>query len=175
MDQLAGPIGLALLDATLICYTVSGVAISGVAIARPPEQTLRAIGRSVPWFMAAGVLNGGALLLMNHALNRGRVGIVAPIVALYDSLPRTARAHHGYPAARAAGGGSVSREPAQSGGGKAPRGAPAVRSGFPRQHAPARSLMLSCGRYRILIVKASTGGRATRDYPRPARGLMRYQ
>lgn len=33
--------------------------------------------------MAAGVLNGGALLLMNHALNRGRVGIVAPIVALY--------------------------------------------------------------------------------------------
>lgn len=69
--------------ATLMCYTVSGVAIWSAAIVRPPGQSLRAVARSVPWFMAAGALNSGALLLLNHALNHGRVGIVAPIVALY--------------------------------------------------------------------------------------------
>lgn len=69
--------------ATLMCYTVSGFALWGAAIARPPAQSLRSVARAIPWFMAAGALNSAALLLLNHALNRGRVGIVAPIVALY--------------------------------------------------------------------------------------------
>jgi uncharacterized membrane protein len=33
--------------------------------------------------MAAGVLNGSALLLLYHALHVGRVSVVAPLVALY--------------------------------------------------------------------------------------------
>ena len=87
LAQALTKLGLALwpnpFAATLMCYTVSGVLIWGTAIARPPGQSLRSVARSVPWFMAAGALNSGALLLLNHALNQGRVGIVAPIVALY--------------------------------------------------------------------------------------------
>ncbi len=87
LAQTLTKLGLALwpnpFAATLMCYTVSGVAIWGAAIARPPEQTLRSVARGVPWFVAAGVLNSCALLALNHALNLGRVGIVAPIVALY--------------------------------------------------------------------------------------------
>jgi drug/metabolite transporter (DMT)-like permease len=35
------------------------------------------------WFMAVGILNGGAVLLMYHALNLGTVSAVSPIVATY--------------------------------------------------------------------------------------------
>jgi drug/metabolite transporter (DMT)-like permease len=87
LAQTLTKLGLALwaspFAATLTCYTVSGVAIWGVAAARPPRQPLRSIACGIPWFMAAGVLNGCALLFTNHALNQGRVGIVAPLVALY--------------------------------------------------------------------------------------------
>lgn len=69
--------------ATLIGYTVSGAAIWSLRIARREESPARPIAWGFAWFVAAGVLNGGAVLLMYHALRNGRVGIVAPIVALY--------------------------------------------------------------------------------------------
>ena len=70
--------------AALIGYTVSGLGIWGITLARAgsgaPERFTRA---AVPWFMAAGVLNGCALLFLYHALHVGRVSVVAPLVALY--------------------------------------------------------------------------------------------
>ena len=70
--------------ATLIGYTVSGVAIWGVTLAQGPGvQSKRVPRHAVPWFMAAGILNGCALLLLYHALHVGRVSVVAPLVALY--------------------------------------------------------------------------------------------
>jgi drug/metabolite transporter (DMT)-like permease len=68
--------------ASLIGYTVSGAAIWTVG----PRQTSRdsRVNRSaIPWFMAAGVLNGCAVLLLYEALRTGRVSVVAPLVALY--------------------------------------------------------------------------------------------
>ncbi len=70
--------------AALIGYTVSATGIWGIMLARgrsgAPDRFTRA---AVPWFMAAGILNGCALLLLYHALHVGRVSIVAPLVALY--------------------------------------------------------------------------------------------
>jgi drug/metabolite transporter (DMT)-like permease len=70
--------------ATLIGYTVSGAAIWGATLAQGPgAQSKRVPRHAVPWFMAAGILNGCALLLLYHALHVGRVSVVAPLVALY--------------------------------------------------------------------------------------------
>ena len=70
--------------ATLIGYTVSGALIWGVAATRRRDaESTRVPRHAVPWFMAAGVLNGTALLLLYHALHVGRVSVVAPLVALY--------------------------------------------------------------------------------------------
>ena len=70
--------------ATLISYSVSGAGIWGaaLALARPasPQRFQKA---ALPWFMAAGILNGCAVLLLYHALHTGRVAVVAPLVALY--------------------------------------------------------------------------------------------
>jgi drug/metabolite transporter (DMT)-like permease len=68
--------------ATLICYGVSTAAIWSV----PHTSTRGPPGRwglAFPWFATAGTLNGVGLLLLNHALQTGRLSIVAPIVALY--------------------------------------------------------------------------------------------
>lgn len=70
--------------ATLISYTVSGAAIWGgaaVLAARTPSQRSQRI--AIAWFMAAGILNGCAVLLLYQALRSGRVAVVAPLVALY--------------------------------------------------------------------------------------------
>ena len=72
--------------ATLIGYTVSGAAIWGVTLALPRGQPRRFQRKAIPWFMAAGVLNACAVLLLYHALRAGRVSVVAPIVALYPLL-----------------------------------------------------------------------------------------
>ncbi|MGZ5095822.1 MAG: EamA family transporter [Burkholderiales bacterium] len=87
LAQTLSKAGLALwpspFAASLIGYTVSGAAIwtAGLAIGESePRQFRRA---AIPWFMAAGVLNGAAVLLLYHALQTGRVGIVAPLAALY--------------------------------------------------------------------------------------------
>ena len=70
--------------ATLISYTVSGAAIWGVTAARPgAEDAYRIRPGGVPWFMAAGILNAVAVLLLYRALHTGRVSVVAPLVALY--------------------------------------------------------------------------------------------
>lgn len=68
--------------AGLIGYVVStGVVLGANRIARegPPRRTRTAIA----WFMATGVLNGGAVLLLYAALSAAPVSLVAPIVAGY--------------------------------------------------------------------------------------------
>lgn len=70
--------------ATLISYTVSGVGIWGTAIVLPLQPSSQRFQKAaLPWFMAAGILNGCAVLLLYHALHIGRVAVVAPLVALY--------------------------------------------------------------------------------------------
>ena len=88
LAQTLGKIGLALwpsaFAATLISYTVSGAGIWAVTAARAPEpQSRQSLRAGMPWFMAGGVLNGCAVLLLYHALHVGRVSVVAPLVALY--------------------------------------------------------------------------------------------
>jgi len=67
--------------ATLIGYTVSGVGIWALPGRSAGAQRFRPA--ALPWFMAAGILNGCALLLLYSALQSGRVAVVAPLVALY--------------------------------------------------------------------------------------------
>ncbi len=86
--QVLSKLGLALwpspFAATLISYTVSAAGIWGASVALPERRQTRRLGRAAfPWFMAAGVLNGCAVLLLYHALHIGRVSVVAPLVALY--------------------------------------------------------------------------------------------
>jgi drug/metabolite transporter (DMT)-like permease len=70
--------------ATLISYTVSGVGIWGTAVVLPLQPSSQRFQKAaLPWFMAAGILNGCAVLLLYHALHIGRVAVVAPLVALY--------------------------------------------------------------------------------------------
>lgn len=69
--------------ATLVCYTVSSAAIWGMRAVRREPFAVNVMAPGAKWFMAAGALNGAALLLMNHALQAGRVGVVAPVIALY--------------------------------------------------------------------------------------------
>ena len=88
LAQILSKLGLNLwpspFAATLISYTVSGAAIWGVTLARPgAEESYRLAARGVPWFMAAGILNALAVLLLYRALQTGRVSVVAPLVALY--------------------------------------------------------------------------------------------
>jgi drug/metabolite transporter (DMT)-like permease len=88
LAQVLSKVGLLLWPsayaATLISYTVSGAAIWGgaaVLAGRIPPQRSQRI--AIPWFMAAGVLNGCAVLLLYQALHIGSVAVVAPLVALY--------------------------------------------------------------------------------------------
>jgi drug/metabolite transporter (DMT)-like permease len=69
--------------ATLISYTVSGAGIWGATLVLPRGEPQRLRAAALPWFMAAGILNGCAVLLLYHALHIGRVAVVAPLVALY--------------------------------------------------------------------------------------------
>jgi uncharacterized membrane protein len=86
LAQTLGKLGLGLWPspyaASLMGYTVSGAAIWSIRLPLPERRTPfhRA---ALPWFMAAGVLNGSAVLLLYHALQIGRVSVVAPLVALY--------------------------------------------------------------------------------------------
>lgn len=68
--------------ATLIGYSVSAAAIWGVPQRRDRGPAVRLLA-AFPWFAAAGALNGSALLLLNYALQSGRVSVVAPLAALY--------------------------------------------------------------------------------------------
>ncbi len=87
LAQTLGKLGLALwpspFAAAFIGYTVSGAAIWAIPHRASDDSKPRLRAAAIPWFAAAGVLNGAALLLLYHALHTGRVSVVAPLVALY--------------------------------------------------------------------------------------------
>ncbi len=68
--------------ATFIGYTVSAAAIWTVPY-RSEHGSAARVRAAFPWFAAAGALNGSGLLLLNHALQTGRLSVVAPLAALY--------------------------------------------------------------------------------------------
>lgn len=72
--------------ATFIGYTVSSAVIWSIRIARGERANVGVTQPGAKWFIAAGLLNGIALLLMNQALHLGRVGVVAPVIALYPLI-----------------------------------------------------------------------------------------
>jgi drug/metabolite transporter (DMT)-like permease len=68
--------------ASLIGYAVSSATVTAADRLRrraPAPRTRAALG----WFMATGVLNGGAVLSMYAALDAAPVSLVAPVVAGY--------------------------------------------------------------------------------------------
>ena len=68
--------------AALVGYTVSSAAVWTAALAqRGARPVYRA--RGVAWFAATGALNGGAVLALYSALERGPVVLVSPIAATY--------------------------------------------------------------------------------------------
>lgn len=81
--QVAAKAGLALwpspFAASLIGYSVSTVTVTLAARGRPRLRERRAL----LWFMATGLLNGLAVLLMYAALSAAPVALVAPLVAGY--------------------------------------------------------------------------------------------
>ena len=63
---------------------MSGAGIWGYTLARPgKDDGYRLRPGGAKWFMAAGVLNALAVLLLYQALHTGQVSVVAPLVALY--------------------------------------------------------------------------------------------
>ena len=81
--QVAAKVGLALwpspFAASLIGYGVSTITVTLAARGRQRSRARSAVG----WFMATGLLNGLAVLLMYAALSGARVSLVAPVVAGY--------------------------------------------------------------------------------------------
>lgn len=71
--------------AATIGYVVSAALVLALTAVRDGAEKVlpRALTPSVLWFLAAGVCNGGAVLLMYAALARGSVTVVAPLVACY--------------------------------------------------------------------------------------------
>jgi drug/metabolite transporter (DMT)-like permease len=86
LAQALSKLGLSLwpspFAATFIGYTVSAAAIWAVPRKHESAQALR-WRAAFPWFAATGALNGCGLLLLNHALQDGRLAVVAPLAALY--------------------------------------------------------------------------------------------
>lgn len=68
--------------ASLIGYAVSTATVTTVDRLARHERARRTRG-AVLWFMATGLLNGGAVLLMYAALSVAPVSLVAPVVAGY--------------------------------------------------------------------------------------------
>lgn len=68
--------------AALISYGTSAAVMGGVwAVA--PRHASRLTGAAILWFIAVGLLNGSAVLLMYHALYHGTVAVVSTIVATH--------------------------------------------------------------------------------------------
>lgn len=83
--QVAAKAGLALWPNPFVAALIGYVVSSGtVATAhRMREQRSQGMRGGLAWFVATGVLNGMAVLLMYWALNRAPVAFVAPIVAAF--------------------------------------------------------------------------------------------
>jgi drug/metabolite transporter (DMT)-like permease len=71
------------LAAALIGYVVSSVLILGAVRLRTGSFMPEATRRARLWFVAVGLVNGVALLLMYTALANGPVALVAPLLATY--------------------------------------------------------------------------------------------
>jgi len=71
--------------AVTIGYMVSAVVMGGVILGRRDGGDWPARA-GIWWFIAVGVVNGAAVLLLYMALSRGPVTIVAPLVACYPLL-----------------------------------------------------------------------------------------
>ena len=69
--------------AALVGYATSAVVMWSTDAAVSRRQGRRITGPGILWFMAVGTLNGGAVLLMYHALDIGSVSVVSPVVATY--------------------------------------------------------------------------------------------
>lgn len=69
--------------AALVGYTVSAAVMAGTSAAAGRARGWRMGRAGVPWFMAVGMLNGSAVLLLYYALTIGTVSVVSPIVAAY--------------------------------------------------------------------------------------------
>lgn len=87
LSQAIIKLGLALwpnpFAAALTGYSISSAAVVAVnrfAEARAPFTSKR---QGVGWFVLAGLSNGGAVLAMYHALERGSVAVVSTIVAAH--------------------------------------------------------------------------------------------
>ncbi len=71
--------------AVTIGYMVSAFVMGGVILSRRDRCDWPTLSR-IWWFIAVGIVNGAAVLLLYLALNRGPVTIVAPLVACYPLL-----------------------------------------------------------------------------------------
>lgn len=69
--------------ATLIGYSLSAVAVWAVPALGRGNDKFAINRRGAAWFAVTGALNGGAVLLMYHALVAAPVYLVAPTVATY--------------------------------------------------------------------------------------------
>lgn len=85
--QLLSKFGLLLwpnpFAATLIGYTLSAVAVWAVPALGRGNDMFAINRRGAAWFAVTGALNGGAVLLMYHALASAPVYLIAPTVATY--------------------------------------------------------------------------------------------
>lgn len=66
--------------AALLGYTVSSAVVWATPRGREPRRYTR---HGIAWFVATGLLNGGAVLALYSALERGPVVLVSPIAATY--------------------------------------------------------------------------------------------
>lgn len=86
LAQVLSKAGLALwpnpFAAALVGYTVSSAAVWLAALPRRRERTAYPL-TGIAWFAVTGVLNGGAVLALYGALERGPVVLVSPIAATY--------------------------------------------------------------------------------------------
>jgi drug/metabolite transporter (DMT)-like permease len=69
--------------AATIGYIVSAVLVIGLSASRQNGTATMLRAPATLWFVAVGICNGCAVLLMYAALARGSVAVVAPLVACY--------------------------------------------------------------------------------------------
>lgn len=73
-------------SAALIGYTVSGLILVAMALARAGGRPAGLDPGAAKWFAVVGVLNGLAVLSMYAALAQGPVTLVSPLIAIYPLI-----------------------------------------------------------------------------------------